>query len=406
MPFIPVPTLADLKQLLDQGQKRKKTVLVGLLLVRADSSFTSEQILPKIDFWNVDSPPELFICCVGYSAKGVAREVRKKLSPELPNWTFSNSDYVEFVHALEANTQFQSNGTGQLILINANILDGRSYLDLERCMVLNLENLVEEIHEKIEVDILDRFFSRLFSKCRSAAQRQVKDPAWRLSDELGLERGRRELVRELICEPSDKMDSTKLTFETLRGLIRVAFDVKAFAVLNISKNGQNVFYLDTASSGVQEVDQEKRFKRLQAIFNRRSSESQLSSEELTDLVDSLQERSIATMVFLHSQLPHKQPIATIRERVYPEITAKYILAIFDEEFKHRLLLLQISHGLLQNDGRSDTFQLSNDGVRFIEVLKERKYELFKRLAQSEDEVDIQEEAETKVANSSMRSARK
>ena len=166
--------------------------LVGLLFSRPTSELAKKEILPDLDYFHYRSGDDFDIFCAGYSRYGDASGIA--VTSDDPPWMFDVRKFVDFQRDIETRSCWKYNGETDLVLLNARYDKGRNSgeLDFSSAIVCDIESMIE--HKAI--NNLHRFFEILVNYASTSVS---KNPAFDLSDELGLTTGKSVLKARLLA---------------------------------------------------------------------------------------------------------------------------------------------------------------------------------------------------------------
>jgi hypothetical protein len=147
--------------------------LVGILFARPESSFAKSDINQHLDYFHHRSGNHFDMFCAGYHIEPVA--------PDEPgSWRFTSHSFDQIRRRLEAETTWRYGGGVELLLTNA-VRHGRGPAELEFASSIACD--LEELKAKQAILSVEKFFEDV---CRFAEESSDEDPAWGLSDRLGM----------------------------------------------------------------------------------------------------------------------------------------------------------------------------------------------------------------------------
>jgi hypothetical protein len=135
-----------------------KSKIVGLLFAQPDS-FTEDEILKKVDYYNNRSKETIDFFCVGYQPEMFDHSLPIVTKVANENWTFNSKTFDKLRSQIEKKTTWKYSGSVELVLFNAYIEDSNDKvklnfsdaisIDLRSAKNEGLINSVGEMFEKI-----------------------------------------------------------------------------------------------------------------------------------------------------------------------------------------------------------------------------------------------------------------
>jgi hypothetical protein len=146
--------------------------LVGILFARPESSFAKSDVNPHLDYFHHRSGNHFDLFCAGYRIGPLAN------GPG--SWQFSSQSFDEMRRKLEEETTWQYGGGVELLLTNA-ACQPPDHARLEFASTIACD--LEELKSKQAIASVEKFLEEV---CRFAEESADDDPAWGLSDRLGV----------------------------------------------------------------------------------------------------------------------------------------------------------------------------------------------------------------------------
>lgn len=137
-----------------------KSKIVGLLFAQPDS-FTEDEILKKVDYYNNRSGKTIDFFCVGYQPQ--------MFEPNLPvltrvgeeNWTFNSKTFNKLRIQTEQKTKWKYSGSVELVLFNAYVDDSNDEIKLDFSDAISID-LIKSKNEELIYSV-GEIFERIFS---------------------------------------------------------------------------------------------------------------------------------------------------------------------------------------------------------------------------------------------------
>jgi hypothetical protein len=173
-----------------------ETKMLGILFARPQSPLAQLEIIPNLGYFHRRSGASVDFFCAGYGAywEGMQGEFPDQFPVTfdgVPRWLFSNEKFDEFRKAIEDRTTWRYQGGCELILANAFVESPsrQAVVDFSGSIIVVDLDHAKEIRA---IQSIEQFFEKIF---RFTADFQGSDPTWGFSDQMGVEIGRRGLVR-------------------------------------------------------------------------------------------------------------------------------------------------------------------------------------------------------------------
>lgn len=172
---------------------RRCVRLVGIVFAPLGSELVCDQVLPRLQDYHYRSGDNIDFFFAGYGRGGDAPGYRPV--PDAPDdcWLYNAAMFDEFRRDFEARTKWQYGGGCELLLCNA-IYDENSKiagLDFSSTVVCDLGRMIADG----AIENVESFFEKVF---RYAESTTGTDPAWGLSDAMGISGVRSILVRLIL----------------------------------------------------------------------------------------------------------------------------------------------------------------------------------------------------------------
>lgn len=177
-------SLSDISE--NVREKGKNGRLVGVLFANPSSSLSKQEIIGHLDEFHYYSEKNIDFYCAGYGAwlppsPGIKIVTRVGNIP----WDFDNKKFVELIKDFEKNTSWKYSGEVELILLDTD-LSNPNGLNFSSAIVCNLEEMI-----KVGTfSSVRSFFYKLFNNTELTA--------WDISDKLGIEVAKRNLLGLLL----------------------------------------------------------------------------------------------------------------------------------------------------------------------------------------------------------------
>lgn len=185
------------------AQRRSK--LVGLLFCHPQSPLAQTDIVPHLDYFHHRSGINVDFFCAGYGAHWSATEYPDQQPVGTVNgvpWLFSAKALDHIRGEMERESRWRYSGEAELLLMPAFRVAGADpLLDFDNAVVCNLEQMAADR----AFTSARAFFERVF---RFGESQDGGNPAWALSDSVGLEKGRealRDAILSLLPKPLQKL---------------------------------------------------------------------------------------------------------------------------------------------------------------------------------------------------------
>lgn len=147
--------------------------LVGILFARPESSFAKSDVNQHLDYFHHRSGNHFDLFCAGYRIAPVGDD-----GPG--SWQFSAQSFDQMRRKLEEETTWQYGGGVELLLTNA-ACHPPNPAELEFASTIACD--LEELKSTHAIASVEKFLEDV---CRFAEQSSDDDPAWGLSDHLGV----------------------------------------------------------------------------------------------------------------------------------------------------------------------------------------------------------------------------
>lgn len=173
-------SLSDISE--NVREKGKNGRLVGVLFANPNSSLSKQEIIGHLDEFHYYSEKNIDFYCAGYGAWLPPSPEIKTVTKvgDIP-WVFDNKKFVELIKDFEKNTSWKYSGEVELILLDTD-LSNPNGLNFSSTIVCNLEEMIKAG----TFSSVRNFFYKLFNNTELTA--------WHISDKLGIEVGKRNLL--------------------------------------------------------------------------------------------------------------------------------------------------------------------------------------------------------------------
>ena len=168
-----------------QSQSEHPVRLVGIIFGRPESKLAKEDVLQHLNYLNLRSEDHIDFFCAGYYNRVLPEDkyTDRRLVVRLDNkdWFFSDKLYLELRKDIKSKTKWNYSGGTDLILTNAKYdrATSKADLDFSTAIAINLDQAKED---KLFLST-EMFFEKIIT---FAENQKGDDPAWGLSDYLGL----------------------------------------------------------------------------------------------------------------------------------------------------------------------------------------------------------------------------
>lgn len=153
-----VKNYKNLKEILgfSFSSDNNKSKIVGLLFAQPDS-FTEDEILKKVDYFNNRSRETIDFFCIGYQPKNQEDNLPVVTTVNNENWTFCSANFNTLRGDIERRTLWKYTGSVELVLFNAYIddIDNKVKLDFSDAISIDLlkaknDQLINSVGEIFE----------------------------------------------------------------------------------------------------------------------------------------------------------------------------------------------------------------------------------------------------------------
>ena len=196
----------------DTVESSQWSKLVGILFCQPTSSLGKNEIVPHLEYFHHRSDFFVDFFCAGYGAdwpRGKGEDENPVAVVDGVRWYFSSKRFNEARAELERKTKWNYSGETDLLLVVARKSPGKTaLLDFSTGIACNLEQMTKDE----AISSARAFFENIF---RLGKKYDGEDPVSRLSDAMGLERGKNFLldaVLRFLPEPARKLYKTSKHF--------------------------------------------------------------------------------------------------------------------------------------------------------------------------------------------------
>ena len=183
------------KAFIERYSRRPRVFATGLLLFQPQSDFSKREIVPHLEYLDANSANYIDFFCVGFKATPLVDEQPKATVAKSTDswWTFYPAKFAEFKRGLEADFSYDKkswrySGGTDFLLFNAIFDHQKSEVELgfETIMAVDLE----AAKNAKAIDSVVKFLELVV---RLAEVQDLNDPVYKMSDQLALHLGRKEI---------------------------------------------------------------------------------------------------------------------------------------------------------------------------------------------------------------------
>lgn len=138
---------------------KNKSKIVGLLFAQPDS-FTEDEILKKIDYYNNRSKETIDFFCVGYQPQMFEPTLNAITIVNGEPWTFDPEIFNQLRIQTEEATNWEYSGSVELVLFNAYIDDSNNKVNLDFSDAISID-LLKAKNEDL-INSVGEIFERIF----------------------------------------------------------------------------------------------------------------------------------------------------------------------------------------------------------------------------------------------------
>jgi hypothetical protein len=177
---------AQLAVRFDKDYKRQDVNLTGLIFAHPQARFAEAEIVPRIGNWHYRSDNVTDFFCAGFgngTGPRAPKDRYKVKALHRAGWWFSDKAFDGFVRDIEARSSWKYTGGADLLLTTARYktTTKKASLDFRSAIVVNLEAVMKDKAVRDPSDLMYRMF-----EFAQTMNEDVKEPAWELSNKLGL----------------------------------------------------------------------------------------------------------------------------------------------------------------------------------------------------------------------------
>ena len=156
-----VNSFEELKKVVGYSFKydKNKSKIVGLLFAQPDS-FTQDEILKKVDYYNNRSKETIDFFCVGYQPQMFEPNLPVVTIVDGENWTFNSKTFNQLRIQTEEVTNWEYSGSVELVLFNAYLEDSNDKVKLDFSDAISID-LVQAKNEEL-INSVSEIFERIF----------------------------------------------------------------------------------------------------------------------------------------------------------------------------------------------------------------------------------------------------
>ncbi|OXB04998.1 hypothetical protein [Flavobacterium pectinovorum] len=156
-----VNSFEELKKVVGYSFKydKNKSKIVGLLFAQPDS-FTQDEILKKVDYYNNRSKETIDFFCVGHQPQMFEPNLPVVTIVDGENWTFNSKTFNQLRIQTEEVTNWEYSGSVELVLFNAYLEDSNDKVKLDFSDAISID-LVQAKNEEL-INSVSEIFERIF----------------------------------------------------------------------------------------------------------------------------------------------------------------------------------------------------------------------------------------------------
>lgn len=157
-----VNSYEELKRVIGYSFKydKNKSKIVGLLFAQPDS-FTEDEILKKVDYYNNRSRETIDFFCIGYQPQSFRPNLTVIAKVGDEKWTFCPDNFNELRIEIEKRTKWKYSGSVELVLFNAYLDDYEDDVKFDFSDSLSID-LIKAKNEQLIYSVAE-IFEKIFN---------------------------------------------------------------------------------------------------------------------------------------------------------------------------------------------------------------------------------------------------